>query len=109
MDTKGIPSEAYRQIKKAIFYLSKQIRLDGVILFGSQVAGKGHSESDIDLAVVSDDFERMTRSKLLDLLYQLHQHCSTRIEIHPYSLSQFKQARPTNFLGYILSHGKKII
>jgi uncharacterized protein len=37
----------------------KSLRVDRVILFGSYAHGKPHKDSDLDIAVISPDFEKM--------------------------------------------------
>lgn len=52
----------YREIEEIINYFSNRLKVDSVqvnqiILFGSQSDGSANSESDIDLCVISHDFE----------------------------------------------------
>jgi predicted nucleotidyltransferase len=52
----------YREIEEIINYFSNQLKADTVhvnkiILFGSQSDGSADAESDIDLCVISSDFE----------------------------------------------------
>ena len=47
-----------RKLKKYIRALTKAMRIDQIILFGSQANGKAHKYSDIDLAVVSPDLDK---------------------------------------------------
>lgn len=52
---------AKRQIVKIIDFLANELRKNGlafskIILFGSQAKGKATGESDIDVAIVSEDF-----------------------------------------------------
>jgi len=49
----------------------RKIRIEKVILFGSYAWGKPHLGSDIDLAVVSPDFERMDDTKRIGLLLKI--------------------------------------
>ena len=63
-------------------------------------------ERDVDLAVVSPDFARMGHRKLMDLLVEAALAVDPRIEVRLYTPRDFKEARPTNFLGHILKHGK---
>jgi predicted nucleotidyltransferase len=42
-------------LEKAIAFLQKRIRIEAAYLFGSQLAGNTHPDSDIDLAVFSPD------------------------------------------------------
>ncbi len=53
---------AEEKLKETIEYFTNQLLLEGlriskIILFGSQASGMATSESDIDLAVISEDFE----------------------------------------------------
>ncbi|MCL6591464.1 MAG: nucleotidyltransferase domain-containing protein [Firmicutes bacterium] len=52
----------YREVEEIINYFSNRLKADAVqvnqiILFGSQSNGSANSESDIDLCVISRDFE----------------------------------------------------
>jgi hypothetical protein len=37
-----------------------------------------------------------------------HIEVTASVELHLYGASQFAEARPTNFFGYLLAHGKPI-
>lgn len=50
-----------RQIVKITAFLAKELRdygiaISKIILFGSQAKGRASAESDIDIAIISDDF-----------------------------------------------------
>lgn len=64
---------AEEKLKETIEYFTNQLLLEGlkiskIILFGSQASGTATSESDIDLAVVSEDFEGKSISEKVKLL-----------------------------------------
>ena len=46
-------------VKEFVTALKKDYKIERIIFFGSQAAGKPHKDSDIDLIIVSDDFEDM--------------------------------------------------
>lgn len=48
--------------------LARDIKLDGVLLFGSFAYGSPTKHSDVDLAVVSPDFNNMAFGKRMDWL-----------------------------------------
>lgn len=48
--------------------LSRRLRVDRILLFGSRVRGEALHESDVDLAVISPDFEGMNSIKRAELL-----------------------------------------
>lgn len=50
-----------RAIKRFIRRLQREIRLDGVILFGSWAKDEAYPSSDLDLAVISEDFRGQHR------------------------------------------------
>lgn len=52
---------AKRQVVKVIDFLANELRKNGltiskIILFGSQAKGRASAESDIDVAIASEDF-----------------------------------------------------
>lgn len=64
---------AKRKIVKIVNYLADEVRNNGIaiskiILFGSQAKGRASAESDIDVAIVSEDFrdkDIFQRTKLI--------------------------------------------
>jgi predicted nucleotidyltransferase len=101
VDAKGL-------IRQALDYLARRIRLQRVILFGSHARGEADPWSDVDLAVISPHFARMTHEEIMDLLVEVALTVDPRVEIRPYTPQDLKQARPTNFLGHILATGKVV-
>jgi predicted nucleotidyltransferase len=79
-----------------------------VILFGSHARGEVAEWSDVDLAVISEDFSRMSHQEIMDLLVDAALTVDAAVEIRPYTLKDLKEARPTNFLGHILAEGKVV-
>lgn len=76
-----------------------------VYLFGSQISGNVTDDSDIDLAIVSDDFSGDT---IEDSLYltKLRRQVDSRIEPHPFLTSEFSEDDP--FVQEIIKHGELI-
>jgi uncharacterized protein len=99
------PDEVIRQ---AIEYLLQKIRVDQAVLFGSHARGEADDWSDVDLAVISPDFARMSHQKVMDLLVEVGLTVHSSVEIRPYTPKDLREARPTNFLGYILAQGKLV-
>ncbi len=56
-------------------------------LFGSQVKGNTHKDSDIDIAVVLKDYEK--RMEVQIELMRLRRKIDSRIEPHPFRESEF--------------------
>ena len=101
-------TSAEEAIRRTIEYLLRKIRVDQAVLFGSHVRGKANPWSDIDLLVVSPDFARMSHQKIMDLLVEVALAVDPSVEVRPYTPSDLKEARATNFLGHILAKGRTV-
>jgi predicted nucleotidyltransferase len=62
-----------------------------IVVFGSQVNGSCHEWSDIDLLVVSSQFDGMKERKKLNLLWHLAAAIDSRIEPIPCGLQQWTE------------------
>lgn len=96
-------------IESGLTYLSERIRIEAAYLFGSQLTGETHEHSDIDLAVFSPDIDAMDFFERLRLSSAVARECDSRLEVHLYPSKALANARPTNFGGYIITHGKRLI
>jgi predicted nucleotidyltransferase len=100
--------EIKRPIQEAIGFLNGHYKINEAILFGSQLSGKNDRWSDIDLAVISPDFNGKSYEEIINTFAELAVKFSSKVELHPYTPNDVKEARPTNFLGYILKNGKVV-
>lgn len=66
MDTKKIYPK--KIIEKYLKNLPKNIRVEGVFLFGSYATGEVRDDSDLDFIIISSDFEKMPFMERLILL-----------------------------------------
>ena len=72
-------------IKIAIKYaelINNKYENTDVILFGSYIKGNYHNDSDIDIAVIFDDFDNSINIQLE--LMRLRRKLDSRIEPHPF-------------------------
>lgn len=74
-------------------------------LFGSYVRGTADEWSDIDLALVTDDFIGDTFDFRF-MLIKLARSIDPDIEPHPYLISEFNESNPA--AGEILKNGERI-
>jgi predicted nucleotidyltransferase len=65
------PSEVRWQVQRFVDELSRHIRVDRAVLFGSYAYGTPHEGSDVDLAIVSPDFAKMARLERLEFLEEI--------------------------------------
>jgi len=94
---------------KTARFLSAYIKIKRAYLFGSYACGKPHKYSDIDLAFFSPTVERMGIERKMTILSIIQEKVGSGVEIHLYPEKCLKEARPTNFYGYILKTGKRIL
>jgi predicted nucleotidyltransferase len=82
--------------------------VESLFLFGSYAQGNPHEYSDIDIAVFSPDVEKMSIEERAGLAAEAKMKIDSTIELHLFPAKALKEARPTNFYGYILKTGKRI-
>ena len=75
------------------------------ILYGSQVTGKATEFSDIDLIVVSPDFDKQIECKTLDKLWQLAGRTDYRIEPIPCGLERWEKDDYTPIIDIARNEG----
>ena len=66
------------------------IAVEHAVVFGSQVSGCSHADSDIDLLIVSPEFDGMRDRSGINLLWRLAARVDSRIEPIPCGSQQWK-------------------
>ena len=87
--------------------LEKEIRIEKVVLFGSYARKSPRDYSDIDILVVSPDFEGGTAKDYL-LLDKIARRVNPLIEAIPYTPSDFKNFERGDFVDAVRTSGKVI-
>ena len=98
--------ETIKEYKKALLKLG--IRVERVVLFGSFAKGNPRKDSDIDLVVVSNDFEKLNLRERLELLGVAAVRIMKPIEAKGYTLKEIRNVFPASFLEEALTTGIKI-
>lgn len=93
-------------VQETKHFLSRYIRVDRVILFGSYLYGHFREDSDIDLAVISDDFEKMSVLEQFQLLAKVPVFIDSRIEVIGFSKKDFSSPNRRSLLYLIKEQGK---
>jgi uncharacterized protein len=88
--------------------LEPQVHLQKVVLFGSYDRGNAHEWSDIDFALISNDFKKMSHGQRIVFLVTKLKGIDSRIEVLTYSLDEHEIASHLTFLGEIKLTGKII-
>lgn len=73
--------------------LRTEINVTGVYLYGSYAKGTYNQDSDIDIAVISDDFTGNPVEDTLKLM-KIRRKVDCRIEPHPFKLEDFNENDP---------------
>lgn len=93
-------------IKKYLVVLKENnINPRKVYLFGSYAKRKFHEDSDIDLAIVSDDLKGRVIDDMV-LLMKLRNNVDSRIEPHPFLSKEFDKTNP--FVKEIIETGIRV-
>lgn len=101
-----IPNNIKDLIKRLIEEAEKnKIHILEAFLFGSYANGTFSEYSDIDLALVSDDFEGIRFNDNMKLMRSIL-NVSSDFETHPFRLSDFTPENP--FVAEILKRGIRV-
>ncbi len=94
-------------ISKFIELAGKEIKIKHVFLFGSHARGTNTEYSDIDVAIISDDFEGRPyydRQRLIKFILKT----SDSLELHPFKTEEFSpEINP--FVEEIIKNGIIIV
>ncbi len=96
-------------IEKGLARVRERVRIEAAYLFGSQLTGEAGADSDIDLAIFSPDVDSLNLVERVHLTSEIVLGCDGSLELHLYPSRALANARPTNFAGYIVAHGKRLI
>ena len=78
------------------------------VVFGSQVTGKTHAWSDIDLLVVSPCFDTAYDYRMVDLLWRLSARVDSRIEPMPCGERQWEEDDVSAVVEMARRHGEQV-
>lgn len=95
--------------KRAVSLLRSHIPLTRAYLFGSYVEGTAREDSDIDVAVFSPAVDTMNFSERANLAIEVERQVDASVELHLFGAESLTEARPSNFYGFLLAHGKPIV
>lgn len=87
---------------------NKGIKVNRLILFGSYVQGNARSESDVDVAVISETFNNKGLLRRQELLGEAIFRLKEPVEAIGYSYKEFQKRRPLSFLSDIVANGQVV-
>jgi predicted nucleotidyltransferase len=102
-------SQAEKSLDQFLHNLPKSIRVEEVIIFGSYLEGNATEDSDIDVYVVSEDFENQDEDQRLRTLYKAARFIEP--EVHPWGVTneELKKASRLTTLGYACESGIRFL
>jgi predicted nucleotidyltransferase len=96
-------------IKRYIFKLREiGVPVERVYLFGSRASHQASNDSDVDLAVVSPMFEKMSLWDRAGFLGKAAWDIPYPLDVLGFSPSQLKKAAPGSLLNHIIKNGLEI-
>ena len=105
MVKRTIDSRIMDSIKKYIEKISQYYKIEAIILFGSYAKGTENEDSDIDIAIISSDFNDIIEdgAKLIGLTWKI----DTRIEPHPITTEDYQEVS-NPFVREVVDTGIKV-
>lgn len=103
-----IPDNIKNALSDYIRKLSPEIKVRSAVLFGSYARGDWNDESDIDIAIFSDDFSSMDRIEAITFL--LNKALPYNLDIQPlaYDENDLVNENENPFIHEILTTGIKV-
>lgn len=93
-------------IEKYIEKICENYKIEAIILFGSYAKGTNNEFSDIDIAIITDDFENDIIDEELNLM-RLRRDIDKRIEPHIIRIEDYKNVS-TPFVKEVIDTGIKV-
>ena len=105
MVKRTIDSRIMEARKKYIEKISQYYKIEAIILFGSYAKGTENEDSDIDIAIISSDFNDIIEdgAKLIGLTWKI----DTRIEPHPITTEDYQKVS-NPFVREVVDTGIKV-
>lgn len=102
-------SQVEKPLDQFLHNLTKSIRVEEVIIFGSYLEGNTTEDSDIDVYVVSEDFENQNEDQRLRALYKAARFIEP--EVHPWGVTkeELQNASRLTTLGYARESGIRFL
>ncbi|ADL07315.1 nucleotidyltransferase domain-containing protein [Thermosediminibacter oceani] len=100
--------EIMKIVRDYICNLGKYIKINKVILFGSYARDEALKSSDVNLAIVSEDFGKMSFFERLELLYKCWNY-DIGADLLGYTPEEFEElANKISFVSEIIKTGIEI-
>lgn len=106
MAKKFIDNELMQIVQKYVDKILENYNVEAIILFGSYAKGTEHEDSDIDIAVITDDIENDIFDEEVKLMI-LRRGIDYRIEPHIIRIQDYREIS-TPFIQEVIDTGIKV-
>ena len=96
-----------KKLKDFVALMRETYNIYAVVLYGSYAEGRANDDSDIDVAVFSDDFGKDPYEEM-KALFRLRRKIDTDIEPLPFSRDAYFSNDAADFVNEIVRKGKAI-
>lgn len=103
-----IPDHINAALSDYVTRLSQEIQVRAAVLFGSYATGTWHEDSDIDIAIFSENFSDMDRVEAITFLLSRAMPYNLDIQPLAYNEKDFEHEGDNPFLHAILTTGVRI-
>ena len=106
MDKKSIDGRIMEIVQKYVKKVCEKYQIKAIILFGSYAKGTEHEDSDIDIAIITNDIKTDRFNEEINLM-QLRWDIDLRIEPHIISVNDYENDE-TPFVVEVKNTGIKV-
>ena len=106
MAKKIINKKIMEIVKQYVEEVCENYKVEAIIVFGSYAKGTDREDSDIDIAVITDDFKNDIFDEELNLM-KLRRKIDVRIEPHLIKVEDYKKIA-TPFIQEVIETGIKV-
>ena len=106
MAKKIINKKIMEIVKQYVEEVCENYKVEAIIVFGSYAKGTNREDSDIDIAVITDDFKNDIFDEELNLM-KLRRKIDVRIEPHLIKVEDYKKIA-TPFIQEVIETGIKV-
>ena len=101
-------AEIKRIVRDLVQEVSGDYKVTGAILFGSYARGNPREESDIDVAIISPDFQGRPEMEILQYLSRKAMKIDTALEVVAFSQRDLQSADPRSFSYQVKKYGIQV-
>lgn len=102
-----VDKEIMEIVQKYVRIILSNYKVKAIILFGSYAKGTNHKDSDIDIAIITDDLKYGDRIEEEIYLTKLRKNIDCRIEPHLIEVNDYENVE-TPFVQEVINTGIKV-